>query len=46
MSQIGYMFLALGVQALDAAIFNLLPEGFLLSLMYVVSGSVIVAWLD
>lgn len=43
MSQIGYMFLALGVQAWDAAIFHLMTHAFFKALLFLSSGSVI--WL-
>lgn len=43
MSQIGYMFLALGVQAWDAAIFHLMVHAFFKALLFLASGSVIVA---
>lgn len=41
MSQIGYMFLALGVQAWDAAIFHLMTHAFFKALLFLASGSVI-----
>ncbi len=41
MSQIGYMFLALGVQAWDAAIFHLMTHAFFKALLFLSSGSVI-----
>ncbi|NYY81485.1 hypothetical protein DMI65_21715 [Escherichia coli] len=34
MSQIGYMFLALGVQAWDAAIFHLMTHAFFKALLF------------
>lgn len=43
MSQIGYMFLALGVQAFDAAIFHLMTHAFFKALLFLASGSVILA---
>ncbi|MGL9759891.1 MAG: NADH-quinone oxidoreductase subunit L [Symbiopectobacterium sp.] len=43
MSQIGYMFLALGVQAWDAAIFHLITHAFFKALLFLASGSVILA---
>lgn len=43
MSQIGYMFLALGVQAWDAAIFHLMTHAFFKALLFLSAGSVIVA---
>ncbi|RKR07447.1 NADH dehydrogenase subunit L [Kushneria sinocarnis] len=43
MSQIGYMFLALGVQAWDAAIFHLMIHAFFKALLFLASGSVIIA---
>ncbi|AFP84973.1 NADH-quinone oxidoreductase subunit L [secondary endosymbiont of Ctenarytaina eucalypti] len=43
MSQIGYMFLALGVQAWTAAIFHLMTHAFFKALLFLSSGSVIVA---
>ncbi|AUT25774.1 NADH-quinone oxidoreductase subunit L [Escherichia marmotae] len=43
MSQIGYMFLALGVQAWDAAIFHLMTHAFFKALLFLASGSVILA---
>ncbi len=43
MSQIGYMFLALGVGAWDAAIFHLMTHAFFKALLFLASGSVIVA---
>ena len=43
MSQIGYMFLALGVHAWDAAIFHLMVHAFFKALLFLASGSVIVA---
>src|SRR5699024_5772126 len=41
--QIGYMFLALGVSAWDAAIFHLMIHAFFKALLFLASGSVIVA---
>lgn len=41
MSQIGYMFLALGVQAWDAAIFHLMTHAFFKALLFLGAGSVI-----
>ena len=41
MSQIGYMFLALGVQAWDAAIFHLMTHAFFKALLFLASASVI-----
>lgn len=43
MSQLGYMFLALGVQAWDAAIFHLITHAFFKALLFLSSGSVILA---
>ncbi|PLK59399.1 NADH-quinone oxidoreductase subunit L, partial [Candidatus Palibaumannia cicadellinicola] len=43
MSQIGYMFLALGVQAWDAAIFHLMTHAFFKALLFLCSGSIILA---
>lgn len=43
MSQIGYMFLALGVQAWSAAIFHLMTHAFFKALLFLSSGSVIIA---
>lgn len=43
MSQIGYMFTALGVQAWDAAIFHLMTHAFFKALLFTASGSVILA---
>ncbi|CAJ0992053.1 NADH-quinone oxidoreductase subunit L [Pantoea sp. Nvir] len=43
MSQIGYMFLALGVQAWDAAIFHLMTHAFFKALLFLASGSVIIS---
>ncbi|CAD6511465.1 NADH-quinone oxidoreductase subunit L [Candidatus Profftia tarda] len=43
MSQIGYMFLALGVQAWSAAIFHLITHSFFKGLLFLSSGSVIMA---
>ncbi|KXS37381.1 MAG: NADH-quinone oxidoreductase subunit L [Halomonadaceae bacterium T82-2] len=42
MSQIGYMFLALGVGAYDAAIFHLMTHAFFKALLFLSAGSVIV----
>ncbi|MDH0894006.1 MULTISPECIES: NADH-quinone oxidoreductase subunit L [unclassified Pseudomonas] len=41
MSQIGYMFLALGVQAWDTAIFHLMTHAFFKALLFLASGAVI-----
>lgn len=41
MSQIGYMFLALGVQAWDAAVFHLMTHAFFKALLFLASGAVI-----
>ncbi|AWN16404.1 NADH-quinone oxidoreductase subunit L [Salinisphaera sp. LB1] len=43
MSQIGYMFLALGVGAWQAAIFHLMIHAFFKSLLFLTAGSVIIA---
>ena len=43
MSQIGYMFLALGVGAFDGAIFHLMTHAFFKALLFLASGAVIVA---
>ena len=43
MSQLGYMFLALGVQAWDAGIFHLMTHAFFKALLFLAAGSVIVA---
>lgn len=43
MSQIGYMFLALGVGAWQAAIFHLMIHAFFKALLFLASGSVILA---
>jgi NADH-quinone oxidoreductase subunit L len=43
MSQIGYMFLALGVGAWSAAIFHLMIHAFFKALLFLASGAVIVA---
>jgi NADH-quinone oxidoreductase subunit L len=43
MSQIGYMFLALGVGAWQAAIFHLVIHAFFKSLLFLSAGSVIIA---
>jgi NADH-quinone oxidoreductase subunit L len=42
MSQIGYMFLALGVGAWDGAIFHLMTHAFFKALLFLASGAVIV----
>ncbi|WP_110661475.1 NADH-quinone oxidoreductase subunit L [Salinicola socius] len=42
MSQIGYMFLALGVGAFDAAIFHLMIHAFFKALLFLSAGSVII----
>ncbi|WP_251976029.1 NADH-quinone oxidoreductase subunit L [Salinicola avicenniae] len=42
MSQIGYMFLALGVGAYDAAIFHLMTHAFFKALLFLSAGSVII----
>ncbi|UDG80896.1 NADH-quinone oxidoreductase subunit L [Candidatus Hartigia pinicola] len=42
-SQISYMFLALGVQAWDAAIFHLMTHAFFKALLFLSAGSVIIA---
>ncbi|GHB12397.1 NADH-quinone oxidoreductase subunit L [Salinicola rhizosphaerae] len=42
MSQIGYMFLALGIGAFDAAIFHLMIHAFFKALLFLSAGSVIV----
>ena len=42
MSQIGYMFLALGVGAWDAAIFHLMTHAFFKALLFLGAGSVII----
>lgn len=42
-SQIGYMFVALGVGAWDAAIFHLIIHAFFKGLLFLVAGSVIIA---
>ncbi|MDZ7853804.1 MAG: NADH-quinone oxidoreductase subunit L [Halomonas sp.] len=43
MSQIGYMFLALGVGAYDAAIFHLMTHAFFKALLFLSAGAVIVS---
>lgn len=43
MGQVGYMFLALGVQAWDAAIFHLITHAFFKALLFLSSCSVILA---
>ncbi len=43
MSQIGYMFLALGVGAWDGAIFHLMTHAFFKALLFLASGAVILA---
>ena len=43
MSQIGYMFLALGVGAYDAAIFHLMTHAFFKALLFLSAGSVIIS---
>lgn len=43
MSQIGYMFLALGAQAWDGAIFHLMTHAFFKALLFLSAGSVIIA---
>ncbi len=43
MSQIGYMFLALGVGAWEAAIFHLMPHAFFKALLFLASGAGIYA---
>ncbi len=43
MSQIGYMFLALGVGAWSAAVFHLMTHAFFKALLFMASGSVILA---
>jgi NADH-quinone oxidoreductase subunit L len=43
MSQIGYMFLALGVGAWDGAIFHLMIHAFFKALLFLASGAVILA---
>ncbi|WP_301051930.1 NADH-quinone oxidoreductase subunit L, partial [Pseudomonas sp.] len=42
MSQIGYMFLALGVGAWDGAIFHLMTHAFFKALLFLAAGSVII----
>ena len=43
MSQIGYMFVALGVGAFDAAIFHLVTHAFFKALLFLSAGSVIIS---
>jgi len=43
MSQLGYMFLALGVGGFSAAIFHLMTHAFFKALLFLASGSVIIA---
>ncbi|AKZ65913.1 NADH-quinone oxidoreductase subunit L [Candidatus Palibaumannia cicadellinicola] len=43
MSQIGYMFLALGVQAWNAAIFHLMTHAFFKALLFLFAGRIILA---
>ena len=43
MSQLGYMFLALGVSAWDAAIFHLMTHAFFKALLFLSAGAVIIA---
>ncbi len=43
MSQIGYMFLALGASAYSAAIFHLMTHAFFKALLFLASGAVIIA---
>ena len=43
MSQIGYMFLALGVQAWNAAIFHLMTHAFFKALLFLATGSLILS---
>ncbi|MDE2149110.1 MAG: NADH-quinone oxidoreductase subunit L [Gammaproteobacteria bacterium] len=43
MSQIGYMFLALGVGAWSGAVFHLMTHAFFKALLFLASGSVIIA---
>ncbi|WP_339752140.1 NADH-quinone oxidoreductase subunit L [uncultured Marinobacter sp.] len=43
MSQIGYMFLALGVGAFDAAIFHLMIHAFFKALLFLSAGAVIIS---
>nr|WP_218944186.1 NADH-quinone oxidoreductase subunit L [Marinobacter changyiensis] len=43
MSQIGYMFLALGVGAFDAAIFHLVTHAFFKALLFLSAGAVIIS---
>ncbi|WP_240454141.1 NADH-quinone oxidoreductase subunit L [Halomonas sp. NO4] len=43
MSQIGYMFLALGVAGFEAAIFHLMTHAFFKALLFLAAGSVIVS---
>ena len=42
MSQIGYMFVALGVQSFDNAIFHLMTHAFFKALLFLTAGSIIV----
>ncbi|MDX1635110.1 MAG: NADH-quinone oxidoreductase subunit L [Marinobacter sp.] len=43
MSQIGYMFLALGVGAFDSAVFHLVTHAFFKALLFLAAGAVIVS---
>ncbi|MGP1946169.1 MAG: NADH-quinone oxidoreductase subunit L, partial [Arsenophonus sp. ER-LPS3-MAG3] len=43
MSQIGYMFLALGIKAWDAAIFHLMTHAFFKALLFLSAGSLIIS---
>lgn len=43
MGQLGYMFIALGVQSWDAAIFHLMTHAFFKALLFLSAGSVIIA---
>ncbi|SOB75629.1 NADH dehydrogenase subunit L [Marinobacter sp. LV10R510-11A] len=43
MSQIGYMFLALGVGAFDAAVFHLMVHAFFKALLFLSAGAVIIS---
>ena len=43
MSQIGYMFFALGVGAWSAAVFHLMTHAFFKALLFLAAGSVILA---
>ncbi len=43
MSQIGYMFLALGVGAYDAAVFHLMTHAFFKALLFLSAGAVIIS---